>query len=148
VEVKDAGGSPVTQFKPPLKICFRYTQSELDAVGGDVTQFLIQTYRNGAWESLATTPEGDPSPAVLGRTCAPVDHLTLFALFARDGGETPATAAGSAGGTNLPADSPLASVQVLPETGVQPVGSYWPWLVGVVVLAAMAMVGVGVMRRK
>jgi hypothetical protein len=113
VVIKDAAGMPVTQFNPSLKICFRYTQTELDAVGGKASDFLIQTLRNGNWESLPTNPASDPSPTVLGRVCAPVDHLTLFALFVQDGQTAPAEA-----------NNPLAPVKYLPETGVQPV-SLW-----------------------
>lgn len=112
VTVQDAGGSAVTQFSSPLKICFRYTQVELDAAGGNPANFLIQTFRNGAWESLPTTPESDSGAGVLGRVCGAVNHLTLFALFARD--------------NTAPAANPLASVKVLPETGVGPVGSPAP----------------------
>jgi hypothetical protein len=148
VEVRDAGGAPATQFSPPLKICFRYTQAELDAVGGDASQFLIQTYRNGTWESLTTAPEGDPISQVLGRACAPVGHLTLFALFAKDGSNIPATEVGSAQGTTLPSDSPLASVQFLPETGVRSVGLWWfgGLMVGAIVLAVV--VGMWVVRQR
>jgi hypothetical protein len=109
VVIKDAAGMPVTQFNPSLKICFRYTQTELDAVGGQANNFLIQTLGDGTWEALPTTPESDPSPSVRGRVCAPVDHLTLFALFAKDGGEQ---------------GNPLASVEYLPETGSQ---ATTPW---------------------
>jgi hypothetical protein len=143
--VKDAGGAEVTQFNPPLKICFRYTQAELTAVGGDPSQFLLQTYRSGAWESLTTTLEGDPSSAVLGRACAMVDHLTLFALFAKGGNEIPAEV-GAATGSNLLADSPLASVSVLPETGTRSLSSNWLWLV-VGAIGLTSIVGVWVWRR-
>jgi hypothetical protein len=42
----------------------------------------------------------------LGRVCAPVDHLTLFGLFAGDG-------YAPAGG--------VAGVKYLPETGLRPI---------------------------
>jgi parallel beta-helix repeat protein len=129
VTIEDAAGMPVSQFNPPLTICFRYQQPQLDDVGGDPANFLIQTFHNGTWESLTTTPAGDPSPSVLGRVCAPVEHLTLFALFAREGA-TPAKVAS--------ADNSLASVKYLPETGVQAV-SHWPE----VVLGVLAIVVVG-----
>jgi hypothetical protein len=132
--VKDAAGMPLTRFNPPLKICFRYTQSELDRVNDDPTNFLIQTFQNGAWESLPTTPEGDPSPSVLGRVCAPVDHLTLFALFNR--GEPVPEA--------VELEGSLAEVKFLPETGMSPVGS-WGGLIGGLVVGIVMWV---VLRRK
>jgi hypothetical protein len=99
VMIKDAAGVPVTQFAAPIEVCFHYTPPEVALVSGDPTHFLIQTYRNGRWESLPTAPD---SSLLYPGVCAPVDHLTLFALFAQD---EPAAAA--------PADVPL----FLPETG-------------------------------
>jgi hypothetical protein len=146
VIIKDAGGAPVTQFNPPLKICFRYRQPELDTVAGDPAKLLIQTFRNGVWESLPTTPEGDPSPSVLGRACAPVDHLTLFALFAQDGSETPAAEDTSGvAGASVVEGSPLASVKYLPETGVW---SDKRWWLGGLLVSVVVGVGLWVLRRR
>jgi hypothetical protein len=94
----------------------------------NLADFLIQTFHNEAWESLTTNPEDGPSPSVLGRVCAPVDHLTLFALFARD--ETAPVEVAST-------DNSLAQVKYLPETGLQG-GSHWPRVVlGVIVIVAV-----------
>ncbi len=124
VIIKDAGGTPVTQFKPPLKICFRYNQPELAAVNGNPANFLIQTFQHGAWESLPTMPEDDPASEVLGRVCAPVNHLTLFALFSKDEEKgnpfalLPQVDFGRTN-SNLSTQNPaIPGVKYLPETGV------------------------------
>jgi predicted outer membrane repeat protein len=80
VVLKDSAGNPITSFALPIKVCFRYTQLELDAVGGAPASFLIQVFRDGQWTALPTAPD-----STLGQpgVCAPVDHLTLFALFER-----------------------------------------------------------------
>jgi hypothetical protein len=117
VTVKDAAGAAITQFAQPLKVCFHYTQPELDAVGGDPADFLFQVWRDGKWDALDTRPEGSLRyPGV----CAPVDHLTLFALFARDGAAAEASAAAAS-------DSELVFPTHLPETGAPPGG--WPLVV-------------------
>ena len=117
VTICDAAGAAVTQFVQQIKVCFRYTQPELDAVGGDPADFLLQVLRDGEWQALDTRPEGSLShPGV----CAPVDHLTLFALFARDGATLDASAA-------VGSDSTLVFPTHLPETGAPPGG--WPLVV-------------------
>ena len=132
VTIKDAAGNLVTQFNPPIKICFRYNQPDLDALGGEPANFLIQAFRNGVWESLPTTPESDPSSQVLGRTCAPVDHLTLFALFDRGSSEASVQPAAALG------------VKYLPETGLRPIEPWQP-IVGRVMFAGAALaIGFGV----
>jgi len=113
VTVKDAAGVAITSFAQPIKVCFHYTQPELDAVGGDAADFLIQTFQDGQWEALDTAPDSSLTyPAV----CAPVSHLTLFALFARDGKALDASAAAAS-------DDTLAFPKTLPETGDLPFGS-------------------------
>jgi hypothetical protein len=121
VTINDAEGMPLTQFNPPLKVCFRYTQAELDTIGGDPDQFLIQTFRAGNWESLPTVPEDDPGAAILGRVCVPVDHLTLFALFAE--GED--------------SDS-ISGVKYLPETGNRS-GIMWSSLIEKIILGIVVI---------
>jgi uncharacterized repeat protein (TIGR01451 family) len=145
VTIKDAAGNPVTQFNPPFNICFRYAQSELDAVGGNPGNFLLQIFRDGAWQMLSTTPEGDPSNQVLGRVCAPVDHLTLFALFANDCIDSASTACTQVG--------PLASIRYLPATGTRSVTSAsfmnnLPVMIGGGMFVVTLVGSVWVVRRK
>ncbi len=131
VTLKNSAGAPLTgPFNPPLKICFRYKQPELDAVGGSPAQFHIQTFRNGVWESLPTTPEGDPSSQVLGRVCAPVDHLTLFAIFVKDGAADQTVAGESS-------QAAISDVKYLPETGLRPVNP-WLWAGGLALAVAVS----------
>jgi hypothetical protein len=145
VTINDAGGTPVYQFNPPIKICFRYTQKELDAVDNNPAHFLIQTHYEDAWDSLTTTPELDPSLTVLGRTCAPVNHLTLFAVFARNVQNDLLAIDGSEALT----DNSLSGVKYLPETGVWPIG-YWSKLTSVItlVIIIIAMVGSGLLIKR
>ncbi|MFB0536151.1 MAG: hypothetical protein ACETWR_14340, partial [Anaerolineae bacterium] len=117
VTIRDAAGAAITQFAQPIKVCFHYTQPELDAVGGDPADFLLQVWRDGKWDALDTRPDG--SLRYRG-VCAPVDHLTLFALFARDGAALDASAAAAS-------DSELVFPTHLPETGAPPGG--WPLVV-------------------
>jgi hypothetical protein len=130
VTVKDAAGMVITSFARPIKVCFHYTQPELGAVGGDPASFLIQVFRNGKWEALDTKPEGSLShPGV----CAPVDHLTLFALFVRDGATRDASAAAAS-------DNELLFPTHLPETGERPLGSGgWGLLVAGVAILTMGV---------
>lgn len=150
VTLKNAGGIPVTgPFSPPLKICFRYRQSELDAVGGNPANFLIQTFHNGSWETLSTIPEADPSPSVLGRTCAQVDHLTLFALFdGYDRETTPSEVSPTNAGVTQPADDLMATVKYLPETGVRSVSPQSLPIGRVVLLVGAVALGIGALARR
>jgi CSLREA domain-containing protein len=138
VTVKDAAGMVITSFARPIKVCFHYTQPELGAVGGDPASFLIQVFRDGKWEALDTKPEGSLShPGV----CAPVSHLTLFALFARDGARPDASVAAAS-------DSELLFPTHLPETGERLLGSGgWGLLVAGVAILAMG-VSAWLLRRR
>ena len=119
----------ITSFAQPLKVCFHYTQPELDAVGGDPANFLIQVFRGGEWEAVDTAPDSGLSyPGV----CVSVNHLTLFALSARDEVTPDASAAAAS-------DSTLAFLKVLPETGERPFGS-GGWGVAVAGVAILALV--------
>ncbi len=138
VEVKDGTGSLVTEFDPPIEVCFNYTATELAAVGDDVNNFLIQTFRDGDWESLSTSPNG------FNRVCAPVDHLTLFGLF-DTGGSSDSTGSAS-DSTDDASDDPLAQVKYLPETGLrEPIA---PWASVVVGLSSVLVVLTAVLKVK
>ena len=138
ITVRDSAGVPVHQFNPPLTVCFHYTQTELDALlAGDATNFHLQTYRNNIWESLDTRQEIGYGAAP-GRVCASVDHLTLFALFENSTGQ------------DTVADSPLADVKFLPETGVPPINP-WNRVIGgglVILVSLICILGVWRWRRK
>jgi hypothetical protein len=149
VVVKDEAGQPITVFAAaPLRVCFRYTPPELSAVDGDPTRFLIQTFRDGKWEALDTRPDPTlPQPGV----CVSVDHLTLFALFARDAA-APATpvAKAAASAKSNPAPAPSAEMVYpnrLPETGLPPV-SPWTRAVGVALFGAALGAGAWLLRRR
>jgi hypothetical protein len=131
VTVKDAAGAAITQFAQPIKVCFHYTQAELDAVDGDPADFLIQVWRDGTWDALDTRPDSSLSQPGM---CVSVDHLTLFALFARDGA--------------TPSDSELVFPTHLPETGALPFGSGGRGLAmaGVAILALV--IGAWLSRRR
>jgi hypothetical protein len=138
VSIKDAAGVAITSFAQPIKVCFRYTQPELDAVGGDLADFLIQVFRTGTWEALDT--KADSSLRYPG-VCAPVSHLTLFALFARDGAAPDASAEPAS-------DSTLLFPTYLPETGERPLGSGgWGLLVAGVAILTMG-VSAWLLRRR
>jgi LPXTG-motif cell wall-anchored protein len=125
VTIKDAAGNPIAQFASPIKVCFHYTQPELNLVSNNPANFLIQAYRGGQWEALPTAPE---SSLLYPGVCAPVDHLTLFTLFARDEKTAAATSSG-----------PL----YLPETG----GVASPLMLGLVGLLAAGL-GTWMARRR
>ena len=131
--IKDAGGTSVTQFSTHLNICFRYSQPELDAVGGDPANFIIQTFHQGTWQTLPTTPESNPNASVLGQVCAPVNHLTLFALFVdnsvnlTENGQpnTPQEIVSLQAEQTLSGDDPVLPIKYLPEAGAQPPVILW-----------------------
>ena len=104
ITLTDGAGLALTQFDPPLKICFHYTATETAVVGDDPARLLIQTLQNDTWQQLDTNLEADQ------RTCAFVNHLTRFGLFDRSQEQAP-----DAGH--------LKAVTYLPETGLKPGGS-------------------------
>jgi hypothetical protein len=157
VVVKDEAGQPITVFAAaPLRVCFRYLSPELSAVGGDPANFLIQTLRDGEWEALDTAP--DPTLSHPG-VCAPVEHLTLFALFARDEAAPTATpvaaAAPPAEARSAPAEAqanPSSEGEMvyptrLPETGVLS-ARLWTRAVGVALFGAVLGAGAWLLRRR
>jgi hypothetical protein len=81
IKARDPGGTALTRFNPPLKVCGYYDEEFLDSVGGDPTRLLIYTADGVGrrWTSLAVTPEEDGVP----RVCAEVDRLSLFRLVAQ-----------------------------------------------------------------
>jgi hypothetical protein len=155
VTVKDAAGEPVTVFAAaPLKVCFRYLQPELDAVGGDPANFLIQTFQGGEWEALPTAPDAALSqPGV----CASTDHLTLFGLFAREGTASAAPVEVSAPAVepappaeaqaNPSSEGEMVYPKRLPETGVLS-ARLWTRAVGVVLFGAAMGAGAWLLRRR
>jgi hypothetical protein len=85
--------------------------------------------------------------------CAPVDHLTLFALFARDGAvpATPVTTAApaEAGPTPTP-EAEMIYPTRLPETGMLP-AKLWTRALGVVLFGMLLLAlgaGARVMRQQ
>jgi hypothetical protein len=150
VVVKDEAGQPITVFAAaPLRVCFRYLSPELSAVGGDPANFLIQTLRDGEWEALDTRPDATLShPGV----CAPVEHLTLFALFARDEAAPTATPVAAAAPpaeakANPSAEGEMVYPTRLPETGVLS-ARLWTRAVGVTLFGAVLGAGAWLLRRR
>jgi hypothetical protein len=99
-------------FANPIEVCYFYGADELARAGNDPARFTIKFFdsASSAWVALPTAPTGS------GRVCAPVTHLTRFALTAR-----------------LPVPS------TLPNTGAPeaPLLPQWIW----VVIALIMMVG-------
>jgi LPXTG-site transpeptidase (sortase) family protein len=75
VTVFGPDGKKLTQFYPPLTVCFDYNAEDLDKAGGNPDNLLIGSSPGG----VAWTPH--PSIANSGRVCATINHLTHFAIF-------------------------------------------------------------------
>ncbi len=88
IEIVDNTGANLGTFNTPLTICMKYTDADLLAAGGNVSNFVIQTAQiGGTWRQLPTTVDQTAK-----KVCATVDHLTLFALTTSVPTTLPATA--------------------------------------------------------
>jgi len=74
--IYDNNGQWITNFNPPLTICFSYNDNELDAAHKDLRKFnLLTAPIDGIWSVLLT--EVTPQTRAV---CARTNHLTLFDL--------------------------------------------------------------------
>jgi hypothetical protein len=93
VEIVDGAGNVISpvNFSLPARVCIKYTADDLAAAGGDPNNFHIRFYNatTGLWEDLTPLTVDTANKTV----CAPVTHLTLFALFAKAPAALPVTGA-------------------------------------------------------
>ncbi len=84
VNLYNSWGSWVTTFAAPLTFCFPYTAADLAAAGNDPSRLTVQTAPiGGNWTALTTAVN-----VTSQQVCATVNHLTLFDLSVRGGGES------------------------------------------------------------
>ncbi|MBN1230255.1 MAG: sortase [Anaerolineales bacterium] len=84
IRIWDALGNPITQFNPPLRLCYAYTPADSAAVDGNLDLLKVGTRNNkyDSFEMLPTEVEED-------QICVTIWHLSQFALFGAD--KLPAT---------------------------------------------------------
>ena len=102
-------GSPLTDFTPPLTICYHYTDADLAASGYNPNNISLGTEEDGGhWTMLAAN--ANPATKTI---CAKTSHLSYFELFLA--ARLPATGFAPGRVTNLPAQT----------TTYQPLGDVW-----------------------
>ncbi len=83
IEALDSAGNLVRpiRFSPSASVCMTYTAQDLAAAGGDPGNFRIRFFDDtlGRWMDLQSLTLDSANSKV----CAPLEHLTLFALFAK-----------------------------------------------------------------
>ncbi len=122
LQTLSAAGEYMTQtlLREPLTLTVRYTASDVQAAGGDVSRLVLQTVRDGRqWLAMETSAD-----AVAGTLSARTRRLGVFALTVRTA--PPATAA----------------------TGSDVTRGGWPWLVAVVVVVVVVWALVVRLRRR
>jgi LysM repeat protein len=88
VNIYDNNGQWITNFNPPLTICFSYNDNELAAAHSDLRKFnLLTAPISGIWSVLLT--EVTPQTRAV---CARTNHLTLFDLALAGAPAVPLTA--------------------------------------------------------
>lgn len=104
INIYDNNGQWITFFTQPLTFCYAYSDADIAAAGGDVTNLTIVSAPIGGSYSLHLTT-GNPTTK---QVCASVDHLTLFDLAAPASSGSAVSAATSA---------PSSAATPAPDTG-------------------------------
>ena len=89
IQVTDAGGNPVSTLDEPVVITVKYTQADLDALGGDPGQLVLAYYDEeaGDWVTLKTSVDTESMTLSASTT-----HLSTWAIMqdtGTAGGGTP-----------------------------------------------------------
>ncbi len=82
-EAIDANGQPITKFKDTITACFKYTDSQLEAIGVDESS-LVPSY----WDSASGTwkqPNNITQDTDNNTVCIRSDHFTAYAVVSANG---------------------------------------------------------------